>query len=180
MLLWDVATRTKVATLNGHGAASFSPDGTILTSGGGVGEVLLWDVATEGKIAVLGHPGQLWDAAGGGVNGVLSPTGALLASVAINGVELWDASEWVDSAPLAGAGICERTEQVQTAILDLIGGVSNCTRVTEAHLASEVASLFLNGQSITALQADDFESLTGLTELRLYDNQLTSAAGRPV
>ena len=34
MLLWDVATRMKIATLDGHGEASFSPDGTILTSGG--------------------------------------------------------------------------------------------------------------------------------------------------
>ena len=100
MLLWDVATRTQAATLDGHGEASFSPDGTILTSGGREGEVLLWDVATGGKVAMLGHPGQLWDAAGLGVNGVFSPTGALLASVAINGVELWNASEWTGVSPV--------------------------------------------------------------------------------
>ena len=53
-------------------------------------------------------------------------------------------------------------------------GVSTCAEVTEAHLTSDITSLFLNDQGITTLQADDFEDLTSLTELRLYDNQLST------
>ena len=79
---------------------------------------------------------------------------------------------------LLAGGICDRTPQVQTAILAELQAQnpspSTCGEVTQAHLATGITSLFLNGQSITALQADDFAGLTGLTELRLYDNQLTT------
>ena len=51
---------------------------------------------------------------------------------------------------------------------------STCGEVTKAHLTSDITSLFLNGQGITTLQAGDFEDLTSLAELRLYDNQLTT------
>ena len=105
MVLWDVATKKKVATLDAHGEPSFSPDGAILTSGYGArkGEFFLWDVATRKKIVTLGHPGRLWDPEGFGVNGVFAPAGGLLASVAINGVDLWDASEWVGTTPVTSA-----------------------------------------------------------------------------
>ena len=79
---------------------------------------------------------------------------------------------------LLAGGICDRTPQVQTAILGALQSQtpspSTCGEVTEAHLATGITSLFLNGQSLTALQADDFAGLTSLTELRLYDNQLTT------
>ena len=79
---------------------------------------------------------------------------------------------------LLAGGICDRTPQVQTAILGVLQqqnpSSSTCGEVTEAHLASGITSLFLNGQGITTLQADDFAGLTSLTELRLYDNQLTT------
>ena len=74
---------------------------------------------------------------------------------------------------LAG-GICDRTPQVRNAIVAAVSDVSTCAEVTETHLATGVTSLFLNGQSITALQAGDFEGLTSLMELRLYDNQLST------
>ena len=77
----------------------------------------------------------------------------------------------MDSAPLTG--ICERTEEVQTAILDLIDGVSDCTRVTEAHLAA-ITSLNANDKSIPSLKAGDFDGLSALTTLNLVRNQLSS------
>ena len=78
---------------------------------------------------------------------------------------------------LLAGGICDRTLQVQTAILAGLQqqnpSPSTCAEVTQTHLTSDITSLFLNDQSITALEAEDFAGLTGLTELRLYDNQLT-------
>ena len=74
--------------------------------------------------------------------------------------------------------VCDRTPQVQTAILGVLQlqtpSPSTCGEVTEAHLATGITSLFLNDQSITALQAGDFDGLTSLTELRLNGNQLTT------
>ncbi len=79
---------------------------------------------------------------------------------------------------LLAGGICDRTSQVQTAILAGLQAQnpspSTCAEVTAAQVATGITSLFLNGQSLTALQADDFEGLTSLQELRLYDNQLTT------
>ena len=70
--------------------------------------------------------------------------------------------------------LCDRTPQVRDAIVAAVPSVSDCNDVTEAQLATGITSLFLNGQSITTLKADDFAGLTRLVELRLYDNQLST------
>ena len=61
---------------------------------------------------------------------------------------------------LLAGGICDRTPQVQTAILGALQlqnpSPNTCGEVTETHLATGITSLFLNGQGITTLQADDF------------------------
>ena len=65
----------------------------------------------------------------------------------------------------ATAGICGRTEQVRTAILARISGVTHCALVTDTHLAAITGNLSLNSKGITALAAGDFDGLTALTEL---------------
>ena len=70
-------------------------------------------------------------------------------------------------------GICDRTSQVQTAILEQIDGVSDCGLVTVTDLSS-VTTLSLNDSGITALQADDFSGLSSLTTLRLRNTSLSA------
>lgn len=93
--LWDVTTGKNIATLEEHKgpvrSVAFSPDGTMLASGGGHWpknrndyRVLLWDVATGQNIATLEHTDK--------VNSVsFSPDGTLLASGSNDKtVKLWD------------------------------------------------------------------------------------------
>ncbi|MCY3765707.1 MAG: hypothetical protein OXH06_09790, partial [Gemmatimonadetes bacterium] len=98
MVLWDVAAHDTIATLQGHGEPSFSSDGSVLATSAGLGEVLLWNLAARENIARLGHPDWLEYPWGFGINGVFSPDGSLLASVGLNGIELWDASEWTGAS----------------------------------------------------------------------------------
>ena len=77
-----------------------------------------------------------------------------------------------DTAQLTTAGICGRTEAVQTAILAKISDVTDCALVTDGHLAAIAGALDLSGLSLTTLAAGDFEGLTSLTFLDLGDNAL--------
>ncbi len=185
MQLWDAATRTISATLQGHGEASFSPDGTILATGAGQGEVLLWAVATAGTTAALGHPGRLTDPEGFGITGVFSPDGSLLASVAITGVELWDASEWTgvspvtsvpahpDSVALAalynatnGANWQGKTNWLSSRPMGEWKGVST-------NSLGRVNDLTLSGNRLSGTIPAELGNLAFLSSLYLYTNQLS-------
>ena len=81
--LWDVATRTNIATLHGSWSVAFSPDGSILASG-----TKMWDVATREHIDTLLRQGHRVQSI------AFSPDGTTLASGASgsddNTIELWD------------------------------------------------------------------------------------------
>ena len=74
------------------------------------------------------------------------------------------------------AGICGRTEPVRAEILAAIDDISVCDHVTSAHLSTvgPPDSLSLNNMYITTLAAGDFDGLTSLVTLNLFENQLTS------
>ena len=68
--------------------------------------------------------------------------------------------------------VCDRTPQVRNAIVAAVPGVSDCSNVTETHLAAIRDLLDLRDKNISALKPGDFEGLSSLQELRLESNQL--------
>ncbi len=72
----------------------------------------------------------------------------------------------------ASSGICDRTEQVRTAILAQIDDSDNCWAVTDAHLGAVTGRLDLSRAGISSLRADDFSGLVSLRQLDLSSNQL--------
>ena len=69
--------------------------------------------------------------------------------------------------------LSERTPQVQDAIVAAVPGISDYRDVTDAHL-TDIHSLDLDSQNITALKTKDFDGLTALTTINLQSNQLTT------
>ena len=98
--LWDVATKTNIATFAGRTkwvqSMSFSPDGTILASGLNDDKIELWNIATRTNIATLRHPHLVESVS-------FSPDGKTLASGA-GDVRLWDVATWTNVATLRNTG----------------------------------------------------------------------------
>jgi len=98
--LWDVRSRTLVATLEGHSSyvmsVAFSPDGSLLASVSN-STVKLWDVRSRTLVATLeGHSSYVMSVA-------FSPDGSLLASGGSDKtVKLWDVRSRTLVATLEG------------------------------------------------------------------------------
>ena len=73
----------------------------------------------------------------------------------------------------AFVSVCDRTPQVRDAIVAALPNVSDCANVTAADLAT-ITSLNIPNQNITALKEGDFNGLTVLEQLYLYENALSS------
>ena len=73
-----------------------------------------------------------------------------------------------------GGGICDRTQQVQDAILARLDNVSDCALVTESDLNGITGRLDVYEKSIPALRSGDFDGLDNLTGLYLYRNRISA------
>ena len=71
-------------------------------------------------------------------------------------------------------GICDRTLKVQQAILDKLTAVNECQNVTATHLSGITGTLRLTSQGIGSLKTGDFTGLSGLEQLELDQNSLTT------
>ena len=84
--LWDVASKTIIATLKGHTrwvhSVAYSPDGKMLAAGLNDDKVELWDISARTK-TTLTHEGLVGSVA-------FSPDGRTLASAGTGIVKLWD------------------------------------------------------------------------------------------
>ena len=71
-------------------------------------------------------------------------------------------------------GVCDHTDGVRTEILDRLADGSHCTRVDDSDLSGITGRLVLAGKAKVGLKARDFRGLTGLQELVLDSNSLTT------
>jgi len=95
--------------------------------------------------------------------------GGLLCLLGV-AVQILGGAAWGQTA---SSGICGRTPQVQTAILEQIDGVSDCAAVTEEQLAA-IRRLGLQQKGISSLLGGDFAGLTSLRRLDLDSNALVT------
>ncbi len=149
--LWDVASRSELAVLQGHGCSvlsvAFDPLGAVLASGSDDGSVRLWDVASRSELAVLkGHEGLVMSVA-------FDPLGAVLASGGSDGsVRLWDVAARSELAMLKGHG-----RWVTSVAFDRSGAVlaSGCddgsVQLWDVAARSELAVLKGHGRSVISV-----------------------------
>ena len=71
----------------------------------------------------------------------------------------------VDSSLVLTGGICDRTPPVRYAIVAAVTAATDCSQVTEAHLAGMTGTLTVNG--LTSVAAGDFAGLSGITGITL-------------
>ena len=196
--VFEELTALTALRLDGNPGAPFSPtadalpdDGEVLPAGG--------DVTLDGSGSDGGPWGTnvtySWRQTSGPTSGVTfdddaNATPVVTIPALTAGAELtftltvtgratrtgWGAAPDTDTATVTvtdpTAGICGRTQQVRTAILGKISGVTDCADVTDAHLAAITGTLSLQEDGITALAAGDFDGLTAVSFLHLDYNSL--------
>ena len=67
--------------------------------------------------------------------------------------------------------VCDRTDEVETEIVNAIAGVDDCADLTAAQLA-DITSPSLRFRNLSSLKAGDFDGLSGLTTLNLAGNSI--------
>ena len=77
----------------------------------------------------------------------------------------------------AASGICDRTQQVQDAILGWLYGVDDCADVTDSHLGGITIGLWISGNDpnnrpALSLESGDFAGLVNIRELIIYNHTM--------
>ena len=83
----------------------------------------------------------------------------------------------VDSALTLSVGICDRTPPVRDAIVAAVTAASDCSQVTEAHLAGMTGTLEVTG--LTSVAAGDFAGLSGITGITLTGSGIETLPAGP-
>ncbi len=76
----------------------------------------------------------------------------------------------------AETDLCSRTAVVKNVIISKVSGKTNCADITTAELAGVTELSFVGSNSLIGsnLKSGDFTGLTGLTELNLSNNEMTT------
>ena len=186
--LWDVATRTNIATLSDAriiisdiNSLAFSPDGKILASGSGSGHLdhllNLWDVVTKQHIATLG--GRIIQ---GNWSVAFSPDSTTLASGSWDGaINLWDVATKQHIVTLAG-----HTRSVQSVAFSpdghiLASGSEDATiRLWDvSDSLQDIFSLSLDGDGATGDQVVTSLNVSpgSVVSIQVFGNNIQSAIG---
>ena len=150
--LWEVETGERIGTLYGSGhRVAFSPDGSLLASGGqwNVPTVWLWDVAAQREVASFeGGPPAL-----GSVSSLaFSPDGTILASGGSDGkVRLWDLATQKEMAALTG-----HTDNVTSVVFSrdgtlISGSWDSRIKLWDVAAQREVATLPGHADQVTSV-----------------------------
>ncbi len=149
--LWDVATHTNIAMLEGHrervNSVSFSPDGTLLASGSYDRTVKLWDVKTHRNIATLeGYRGDVTSVS-------FSPDGTLLASGSGDRtVKLWDVKTHRNIATLEGhQAFVTSVSFSPDGTLLASGGYDNTVKLWDVKNHTHIATLEGHTDDVTSV-----------------------------
>ncbi len=129
------------------------------------GSIIIADGATTGSIAVvITDDSDIDDGA----------QETLVVTISLPQGSSYQLGERSSATVTITEGVCDRSAEVRTAILDALTGISACAAVTDADLRGMAGTLDLSNESLTAVQARDFRGLSGLQVLRLNHNALTA------
>ena len=184
--LWDVVTRTNIATLmhtRSVHSVVFSPDGTTLASESGQ-QVKLWNIATQTNIATLMHTHSVTSV-------VFSPDGTMLASGSRGGnsstdagtVWLWDVSTRRNIATLEGHTGWVTSVDFSSNVSTLASGSFDGTvKLWNTAMQNNIATLkgHTNGVNSVAFSSDgttlasgSYDGLTKLWDIATQTNITT-------
>ena len=134
-------------------------------SGSASGSITIAASATEGTIAVaITDDSAIDDGA----------EETLVVTISLPAGSSYQLGENASATITITEGVCDRTAEVRSAILDALTDRSACAEVTDADLRGITGTLDLSSESLTAVQARDFRGLGGLEVLRLNHNSLAA------
>ena len=136
--------------------------------GGGDIEYTLTGTTADGSLKNGLPVGLTFDADTRQLTGIPAAIGVYRMTYQVTDSSRQPASLAFNIEVVAG-GICDRTAQVRTAIVNAVSDVDDCAFITDAHLAG-ITTLKLDNRSITGLATGDFAGLAQLRTLTINGN----------